>query len=149
MHLRPMLIGVGLLVAGSTWTSASRGAPLSPFGPVDLCGDIVSVAWYPVAKVAGKRGFSGSLGRDRTFPARFGVLLRNSTGLKPDQRTRMNATLRGAAKLKEGEGEVVVMVNSNDPDLLKNARSLCLYGFRIRGDEGGTWVVHDRVVPKP
>lgn len=125
---------------------AAEAAPLSPFGPVDICGEVVSSQWREARVVAGRPGFSGSLGHDRTFPARFGVVLRNQRGLDPARVTWVNGALGGAAGSPDvPAGGLVILVNSDDPKLLDGARALCVDAFVIRGDEGGTWVRHGAV----
>lgn len=124
-----------LLAAG-----AAEAAPIPPIGPLDLCGDVAMQSWEPERFVRGKPGFSGSLGRDRKFPARFRVVLRNYRGVDAATAARINGVLsmrteeRGA-----GEPRVVLLVPHGDARFLEDAASLCVEGYHIDGDEGGTW----------
>ncbi len=121
----------------------AEAAPIPPIGPLDVCGDVVMQSWQPERFVRGKPGFSGSLGRDRTFPARFRVVLRNYRGIDAALAARINGILsmrpeeRGA-----GEPRVVLLVTHADARFLDGAASLCVEGYQIRGDEGGTWTYH-------
>ncbi len=132
------LLGAG--VATLLLSATAQAAPIHPLGPLDICGDVTMQKWEPARFVRGKPGFSGSLGRDRTFPARFRVVLRNYRGIDAATAARINGVLsmkpeeRGA-----GEPRVVLLVPHADARFLEDAASLCVEGYHISGDEGGTW----------
>ncbi len=134
--LRTIAVGVATLLLATR----AEAAPIPPIGPLDLCGEVAMQSWEPERFVAGKPGFSGSLGRDRTFPARFRVVLRNYRGVDAATAGRINGYLsmrpeeRGA-----GEPRVVLLLPHADARFLDGAVSLCVEGFHISGDEGGTW----------
>ena len=139
---RGALIGAVLVLAGT----AAEAAPIRPFGPADICGDVAVARWQPRRTVEGMPGFSGSLGRTRTFPARFALVLRNPSGLDAAAMKRLNGLLKAtAAPLGAGDGELLLLVNSDVPGLLDTARRICVTAYRVRGDEGGTWAYHDRI----
>ena len=122
---------------------AVRSAPLPPFTPVDICGEVVSQSWSDVMRVPGQPGHSGSLGHDRTFPARFHVVLEPAAGFPADSAALINRLLGfegGTPPTK-----ILLLLNSPDSGLLEGVRSLCVYGFSLSGDEGGTWTAHDRL----
>ena len=127
-------------LAAVTLAAPAEAAPIPPLGPLDICGDVAMQNWEPRRLVRGKPGFSGSLERDRTFPARFRVVLRNYRGIDAATAARINGVLsmkpeeRGA-----GEPRVVLLVPHADARFLEDAASLCLEGYHISGDEGGTW----------
>lgn len=142
MVARFSVLLAGCLLAGAP----AEAAPLRPFGPVDVCGEIVVFRWHEAQSAVGRPGFSGSLGRDRSFPARFGVVLKRHRGVDPESVGWVNGALRGASgDLPTAAGELILVVSGDDAALLEGARSLCVHGFRIRGDEGGTWTFHDRL----
>lgn len=134
---------IAVALTAATLAARAEAAPIPPIGPLELCGDVVMQSWEPERFVRGKPGFSGSLGRDRTFPARFRVVLRNYRGIETAMAARINGILsmrpeeRGA-----GEPRVVLLVNHTDARFLDGAASLCLEGYQISGDEGGTWTRH-------
>jgi hypothetical protein len=134
-----------LLVVGH-----GQAAPLPPFPPVDICGDIVSTSWKPGFELPGKPGFSGSLGHDRAFPARFNVVIEHYSGIDARAAARINGLLSFDAGQAGGDpSQLLLIIASPDPDLLTRARSLCVYGYTIRGDEGGTWTSHRTLVVNP
>lgn len=120
--------------------STAEAAPIQPLGPLDICGAVVMQDWQPERFVRGKPGFSGSLGRDRTFPARFRVVLQNYRGIDAAAAARINGYL--SMKPDErgtGAPRVVLLVPHADARFLDGAVSLCVEGYHIGGDEGGTW----------
>jgi hypothetical protein len=133
----PCVLAAALLAADAL------AAPLPQFVPVDLCGDIVSHSWQPERFVPAKPGFSGSLGRDRTFPARFRIVLRNYRGIDAATARTINGYLglrpAEAGESPAGPARVVVLLPHADSRYLDGAVSLCVEGFHISGDEGGTW----------
>lgn len=137
------VLRVAATFAAVALAAPAEAAPIPPIGPLDVCGDIVMQRWEPERFVRGKPGFSGSLGRDRTFPARFRVVLRDYRRIDATMAARINGILsmrpeeRGA-----GEARVVLLVTHADARYLDGAASLCLEGYQIRGDEGGTWTYH-------
>ncbi len=141
--------GFAIGIVAVMLSAVAQAAPLRPFEPVDICGEIVSSQWQQARKLAGQPGFSGSPGHERTFPARFGVVLRGHRGVAPESARWLNGVLGGAAGVHEAKpGELILLINSADPHLLDEARSLCVDDFSVRGDEGGAWVSHGRVVVK-
>ncbi len=130
----------------------SAAAPLPPAGPVDLCGTIVSAQWRAVQTARGIPGMSGTAGHDRTFPAQFTILLEAVSGA--DTATARNINLAFGLSDKEayetpaGPRRVRLGLNHHDPNFLDGATSLCIEGYSVRGDEGGTWTEHRRVSVK-
>jgi hypothetical protein len=140
----PMRLAVSILAAGLC-LAAAHAAPVRREAPVTICGTIVERSWHKARFEPGRPGFSGSLGRDRTFPAHLSVLLADFTGIAGAQARRINFLLghRGEADPPQ---RVMLRLSTDDPEALKNARSICVEGFRITGDEGGTWTDFSRVV---
>jgi hypothetical protein len=138
-----LLVALIAILAGD----CAQAAPLPPFTPVDLCGKVLSQDWSDVVNVPGQPGFSGSLGRERTFPARFRVVLQPYSGIEADTAALINGLLGfegGTPPTK-----VLLLLNSPDSSMLEGVHSLCIYGFSIHGDEGGTWTDYARIVIDP
>jgi len=114
-------------------------APLPQFVPVDVCGEIVTQSWQPQRFVPAKPGFSGSLGRDRTFPARFRVVIENYRGIDAATAGRINGFLSFKPAEAGARPRVVLLLPHADSRHLDGAVALCVEGFHISGDEGGTW----------
>jgi hypothetical protein len=126
-------------------SSTAEAAPLPPFPPVNICGVIFEQSWIPTKFVQGRPGFSGSLGHDRTLPAHFRIILENYTGIDATLAKRINGFL-SVTELSEMK-RVLLLLPTDNPELLRGVRHLCIEGFVIRGDEGGTWTTYRRVVP--
>ena len=126
-----------LLVGRPTYS-----APLPPFDPVDICGEVVSLTWSEAIEVPGKPGFSGSLGHDHAFPARFRVELARYTGIDAGTAALINGMLDF---VNPAGDRLLVLIDSPDRHLLDTAGSLCVTGYTIQGDEGGTWTHYDRL----
>ena len=130
----------------------SLAAPLPPAGPVDLCGTIVSAKWEPARTVRGIPGMSGTAGHDRTFPAQFTILLEAVTGADANTARNINIAFglygADARETPAGPQRVRLGLNHDDSHLLDGAVSLCIQGYSVRGDEGGTWTEHKAVSVK-
>ena len=124
-------------------------APLPPMDKVTIAGTIAEVKWIPEISVKGKKGWSGSLGRDRVFPAHFEVTLRDYSGPKVDQAWMMNGFMSVERKDTEDRSKLPptleVWVNSEDQDDLKAGMNIRLVNYMVTGDEGGTWTSCERV----
>lgn len=143
MSARAMKAAAILFAAGLVQGAVStRAAPLPPFEPVDLCGAIRSIQWLAPMTLPGDERISGSASRDRTWPGRFAVILGQVTGIDASTRQRINDLLSTGADGKQipiDPGEVLVVLPHEDPERLRGAAALCVTGFVISGDEGGTW----------
>lgn len=138
---------VVLLVAHAP--PAAIAAPLPPLGKIDVTGTIAEARWVPEATLRGRKGFSGSLGRDRVTPAHFVVTLRDYAGPTVKQAWMMNGFMGAVAGETEDRGKLpptlVVWVNSGDRELLKVGMRIRLVDYTVSGDEGGTWTSCERV----
>lgn len=143
---RSRLRGIGLVAAAAgIMVSTAGAAPLPPFPPVDVCGVIVEQSWVPAESVPGQKGFSGSLGHDRTFPAHLRIVLENYTGIDATVARRINGFL-SVTELSE-MNRLALRLPTDNPELLRGVPRLCIEGFTIRGDEGGTWTTYRRLIP--
>jgi hypothetical protein len=139
-------IKIGLMAAAAVVIiSAAEAAPLPPFPPVNICGVIVEQSWIPTEFAQGRPGFSGSLGHDRTFPAHVRIILENYTGIDATIAKTINGFL-SVTELSEMK-RVLLLLPTDNPELLRGFHRLCIEGFTIRGDEGGTWTTYRRMVP--
>lgn len=136
----------GALCAFLTVVQVVRAAPMRPMPTVTVTGTVVEAKWTPERTEKGMPGASGSLGHDRTFPARFQVRLKDveveivqSVGNKHmDGPSGKQASYR-------------LTINSNDKELLKPGMKIKVSNYHMGGDEGGTWVKHDpvQILSKP
>ena len=146
----PILAGIAVSTLFTPLAAGVAGAaPLPPFEPVDVCGTIVSRAWVPARRVPGVAGASGSLGRDREFPAHARVEIEPYRGIDGRTAARINALLGFAPAGAPGNRRLLLLLPTDDPALLDGRTSICVVGFRISGDEGGTWTSYARLVPDP
>ena len=131
------------LLVGSGPLSA---APLPPLPPVNICANILSAAWLPPRTAPATPRMSGSAGRERSWPGRFVVIVNNVRGVGPREIARINALLAtspdGGAAAHLRPNLLLLVLASGDRSRLTGMKSLCVQGFTIRGDEGGTWTHH-------
>ena len=128
-------------VAALMLAAAPAGAaPIPTLGPLDLCSDVVGRSWEPESIVPGRLGVSGSLGRVRTFTARFRIVLQDFRGIDAATAVQINSYLSmSPGERGDGAPRVVLLLSHADARFLDGATSLCVEGFHISGDEGGTW----------
>ncbi|MDP3075747.1 hypothetical protein [Bradyrhizobium sp.] len=134
-----------MAAAAVMMVSTAEAAPLPPFPPVNVCGVIVEQSWVPAESVPGQKGFSGSLGHDRTFPAHHRIVLEHYTGIDATTARRINGFL-SMPELSD-INRVALRLPTDNPELLRGVHRLCVEDFTIRGDEGGTWTTYGRLVP--
>lgn len=115
-------------------------APMPPTPTVTVVGTVVEAKWTPEETKKGRPGMSGSLGRDRTFPARFAARLKDA------EVEIVKST--GNQRFDGPSGKVDsyrLIINSNDKDLLKPGMRIKVANYRIWGDEGFVGSKHDNV----
>ena len=44
---------------------------------------------------------------------------------------------------------LALQLDSSDPQLLANVQTLCVRGYRVEGDEGGTWTTFRELIRDP
>jgi hypothetical protein len=146
-----------LIVALCIFAGASSGlaAPIRPLGPVDVGGIVSDFHWYPEKKEKGIRGMSGSAGVDRVMHAHFLVTLKAVEGVDPQTAVTMTRYFDSEAFKYEDKNFmptfVVMKINHNDKNFLKKGMKIKVFGYTIRGDEGGTWTYYSKIdiVDKP
>lgn len=127
----------------------SFAAPLPPMPGVTITGTVSKLKWIPGKSVPGIPGASGSLGKNRVFPARLEVTLRDYSGPSAEEARRLNNFLGQGGGLLPGRREapsrLVVWIPANDRGKLGVGMSVRIVNYSVRGDEGGTWTSCDRV----
>ena len=136
---------LAVLALGAPGRPASA-APLPPMAPVDVCGRIRLSEWLPPKTLAAMPGVSGSAGQQRSWPGRFAVVLADIDNPKASDVSTLLATSEDGAGIALRPGEVLLVLASDDRALLDGAKGLCVTGFAVRGDEGGTWTSYERLV---
>lgn len=134
------------LLLPAWFLTGASGAPLPPRGAVDITGVIESVEWVPETTEQAKPGFSGSLGRKRTFPSHLAVTLKDYKGPAAVDARQLNF-LVGARQLNSSNTaaaptRLMVWINTGDRDLLRTGMRIRLRAYTVTGDEGGTWAHH-------
>lgn len=141
--IRAAMRAAGLAAALALPVGTTAAAPLPPFKPVDLCGTIVAQEWQPELRVPALPSASGTLGRDRTWPARFRVVLERYSGIDAATARRLNGHLgfspADAGGTAAAPARVLLLLPHDDRRHLDGATALCVEGFWLWGDEGGTW----------
>lgn len=114
---RSRLRDIRLMAAAAViMVSTAEAAPLPPFPPVNVCGVIVEQSWVPAESVRGQKGFLGSLGHDRTFPAHLRIVLENYTGIDATVARRINGFL-SVTELTE-MNRLALRLPTDNPELL-------------------------------
>lgn len=122
------------------FSALSTSAPVPRIGPMHIEGTIESVTWSPASFIRGK-GFwregkwhpmSGSLGRNRTIPARYTVILKES-------RVETLPSADPGRSFRSGS-VITLFINheANDGYLCRGMRIRVL-DYTVGGDEGGDW----------
>ena len=130
-------------------TLNAMAAPIRPIGPVDVSGTISEIKWVPEEKVRGIPGMSGSLGHDRTRFAHFLVTLTDYDGVNAETARRMTGYLDRTSFKGGDQGDkpsfILLKINHNDKNYLKKGMRMRVIGYKVRGDEGGTWTYYDKL----
>jgi len=139
-RLAVRLVAVAFVVLVALNASA---APIPRLGPVDVTGTIVEAQWTPEQNIKGIPGMSGTLGIDRVVHAHFVVALEQYEGVDPKTARRMTGYLDPSAPREldssEAPKRILLQLNHEDRDFLKRGMRITVTGYKIAGDEGGTW----------
>ena len=144
-HLKNVLL-IGLFIY--LICSSASAAPLPPFEPVNITGTIMMKEWFPETRVKGIPGMSGSAGRDRTFPSHFKVILENYEGIDTATARRINFLLgfsNGCSEPSEKPKHLLLKLPHQDKFFLDQAVRIRVRGYKITGDEGGTWTSYEKI----
>lgn len=141
---------VALVLACSTGPASA--APLPPIDPLDVCGVIRLADWLPPRSLPPVAGMSGSAARQRDWPGQFAVVLDDVRGGNAPDMTQINGLLRTShdgVGVRLGPGQLLLILAEDDPARLTGMKSLCVSGFVVSGDEGGTWTHHQELTTYP
>ena len=141
---------IGVIVSATILLAAlpAIAAPLPPLAPIDVCGTIQSVKWLPPRSLPPVAVMSGSAGRERGWPARFVVVLDKICGVSEPVRARINGLLTTSydgAGMRPHSGQILLVLAGDSSEQMVQGKGLCVTGFYVSGDEGGTWTHHDVV----
>jgi hypothetical protein len=137
------IIRILLLILSSLMGTSAFGAPIPPIGPLDISGVIEEVEWFPERPVKGIPRMSGSSGKDRVVSPHFLIRLKDFEGVEPEVALRMTRYLDCQAindkDLKGFPPLISIKVDWSDRNYLKKRMRIRVRGYKIGGDEGGTW----------
>jgi hypothetical protein len=129
-----------LVIAGG---SSGFAAPIRPVGPVNVTGTISEVQWVPEKTVQGLPRLSGSAGRDRVVSPHFLIRLVDYEGVSSEVAITMTRYLDRSAygdqNLKARPSFILLKIDYGDRDYLKKGMRITVTGYKVAGDEGGTW----------
>jgi hypothetical protein len=141
MKKSTMIVLIGGFVLFGVLSAFS--APIRPVGPADITGTISEVRWVPERTVKGVPRWSGSAGKDRVVSPHFLVRLVDFEGVSSEAAVTMTRYLDWAAyqdqDLKDRPPFILLKIDCSDQDYLKNGLRIKVRGYKVAGDEGGTW----------
>ena len=140
MNLSKKNILIVLIICSIFMSRNILSAPIRQEGPMIIEGTIKKISWLPHKFIKGVPGLSGSLGRDRTSPARYIAVL-TDTFFERGKATDASCYI----PYKNGD-EITVLINHEEDDgFLKQGMRIKIYDYTAGGDEGGTWTSFRRV----
>jgi hypothetical protein len=108
------------------------------------------VRWIPERPIKGLPGLSGSLGRDRVEAAHYLVTLIRYEGVPPETARIMTYYLDESALRNAPAGGhppfLLLKIESKNPDALQPGQRIRVRGYRVAGDEGGTWTSYTDII---
>jgi hypothetical protein len=130
----------GLVLFG---VQSAFSAPIRPVGPADISGTISEVRWVPERTVKAVPRMSGSAGKDRVVSPHFLIRLVDFEGVSPEAAITMTRYLDWSAHpdqdLKDSPPFILLKVDSSDRNYLEKGLRIKVSGYKVAGDEGGTW----------
>jgi hypothetical protein len=124
-------------------------APIRPVGPTDITGTISEVRWVPEKTVKGVPRMSGSAARDRVVSPHFLIRLVDFEGVSPEAAVTLTRYLDWSAyqnrDLKDRPPYILLKIDTSDRDYLKEGVRIKVSGYKVAGDEGGTWTSFTRI----
>jgi hypothetical protein len=123
---------------------ALGAAPIPRLGPSDIGGTVAQAKWVPEAVRKGIRGMSGSAGHDRVVAAHFLVTLRDYDGVTTSTARSMSHSL-GAQPKEDDDSTIRLKLNHDRPGYLKEGMKIRVRGYKVAGDEGGTWTSYEAI----
>ena len=129
-----------LMLAGTSGSAPAR--MVGPTPPLDVCGSIHSYRWLPAKTVPPIKGRTGSAGHQRTWPARFIVILGDVRGPSKHQGMHTDSLLKmtgDGGPVSLASDQALLVLPHDNPARLSGMKSLCVTGYVRQGDEGGVW----------
>jgi hypothetical protein len=127
----------------------ASAAPIPPLGPVDITGTVVQAQWIPEQKIKGIPGMSGTLGIDRVKRAHFVVALEQYEGVDAKTARQMTGYLDASAPREpdstQAPQRILMQLDHEDKEFLKKGMRITVKGYKIAGDEGGTWTSYEEI----
>ena len=118
-------------------------APIRPIGPVDVTGAISEIQWVPEKTVKGIPRMSGSAAKARVVSPHFLVRLVDYEGVSAEAAVIMTRYLDWSAyqnqDIKGRPPFILLKIDYRDPNYLKKGMRIRISGYKVAGDEGGTW----------
>ncbi len=114
--------------------SPASAAPIPRTGPLTIEGTVEDVRWSPEAVYKGKPGMYGTLGQERTFPARYQVVLKNISTLEGNE--------YGLSVDRESGKAMLLLSHPSDDQFITKGMRIVVTGYEAWGDEGGDWSKH-------
>ncbi len=140
-----LLIG-GLALFGGL---SAFSAPIRPFGPADITGTISEVRWVPEKTVKGVPRMSGSAARDRVVSPHFLIRLVDFEGVSPEAAVTLTRYLDSSAYQSQDliarPPFILLKIDYSDQDYLRKGLRIKVSGYKVAGDEGGTWTSFTRI----
>jgi hypothetical protein len=113
----------------------ATAAPIPGTGPLTIEGTVEGIKWTPEVIRKGMPEMSGTLAQERTFPARYEVVLADISVME----------VKGGYGLAVDmeKGKATLLLNHSADDLfLKKGMRIRVTGYEEWGDEGGSWSKH-------
>lgn len=130
MKIKWMMLFVGCVLSGI------GAAPMPPFSPVTVEGEVLEVVWTPQTLLKGEPGMSGTLGGDLIQPARYTVVLR-------PKRVVIDGEGDWSPFRKDQERVTLYLEHAEDDGTLSVGQTIRVSRYVLRGDEGGVWTRYE------
>jgi hypothetical protein len=125
----------------SIFDCKSNAAPIIPI-TFTIEGEIKEVVWRPQRLMhKGMPGMSGSLGHDSYSPAQYQTVIINFIIEADDKISRSEVE-----KLKKTNELTLFLPHEKDDGFLKKGMNIKVIKYCIRGDEGGNWYRHEKII---
>lgn len=114
----------------------------------DIKGVISELKWYHSNFIRGIPGMSGSAGQDRIMPAHYIIKLINYEGIGSEDALRITRYIKWDA-FNDNENKkptfIILKLNHKNKYYLKKGMKIKVYGYTVRGDEGGTYTYYEKI----
>jgi hypothetical protein len=125
----------------SIFDCKSNAAPIIPI-TFTIEGEIKEVVWRPQRLMhKGMPGMSGSLGYDSYSPAQYQTVIINFIIEAEDKISRSEVE-----NLKKTKELTLFLPHEKDDGFLKKGMNIKVIKYCIKGDEGGNWYRHEKII---